>query len=475
MRLINKIIINFLKKNNKKIYKMKSEEENNTPFITYEERNTISFLLLSFYCGLSYISDLSKNYYLKENLHIEPSTMTLILAINKIPWTLNFFYACLIDFFPICTFSRKIYILLCGIINCSVWLFLSFSKEDNLYITILCFFFSEVTNSFCSVLGQSIILELFSNINYNSHLHSYNIMINDIGILIACYFQGLLVYYFPVKTVFFITSFLPILVIISGLLVTENSKKYSSIISFDDPNITVSQYMFRKKIIIPLIIIFIVFSSPNFYETFFYFSVDVLKFTPNDFGLIAVCKTITSLAIIFLYNSISNVQKYTKWIIIFGRILYLFFSKLHYFLYKRINLKYGINDFYSMLIITSIQYAIGQCLKIPVLNIATLVSHKNFGEMVYTTFVFIMNLGFTFSSFYCSGLTLYFGITQNNYLYLGNMIDKCIIFGFIFLIPLIFTPSIYLNPIKKQKKVKQEENIYQNELQEFAREESPTD
>ena len=55
------------------------------------------------------------------------------------------------------------------------------------------------------------------------------------------------------------------------------------------------------------------------------------------------------------------------------------------------------------------------------------------------------------------------------------MIDKCIIFGFIFLIPLIFTPSIYLNPIKKQKKVKQEENIYQNELQEFAREESPTD
>ena len=93
MRLINKIIINFLKKNNKKIYKMKSEEENNTPFITYEERNTISFLLLSFYCGLSYISDLSKNYYLKENLHIEPSTMTLILAINKIPWTLNFFYA----------------------------------------------------------------------------------------------------------------------------------------------------------------------------------------------------------------------------------------------------------------------------------------------------------------------------------------------------------------------------------------------
>ena len=85
-----------------------------------------------------------------------------------------------------------------------------------------------------------------------------------------------------------------------------------------------------------------------------------------------------------------------------------------------------------MLIITSIQYAIGQCLKIPVLNIATLLSHKSFGEMVYTIFVFFMNLGFTFSSVYCSGLTLYFGIKQNNYLFLGDMINTCIILGFIF-------------------------------------------
>ena len=450
---------------------MKNEEENYTPLITNENRNIISFLLLSFYCGLSNITDLSKNYYLKENLHIEPSTMTLILALNKIPWTLNLLYALLIDSFQICSYSRKIYILLSGFINCSVWFFLSFSKKDNLYIAILCFFISEVSNSFCSVLGQSIILELLSNTTSHINLHSYNIMINDIGFLTASYCQGLLVYYFPVKTVFFITSFLPIIIIISGIFLTENFKNYSSILSFEDPNITVNQYMFRKKILIPLIIVFIVFSSPNFYETFFYFSVDVLKFTPNDFGLIAVCKIITSLTIISLYNSISNVQKYSKWIIVFGSVLYLIFSKLHYYLYKRYNLKYGINDFYSMLIITSIQYAIGQCLKIPVLNIATLLSHKSFGEMVYTIFVFFMNLGFTFSSVYCSGLTLYFGIKQNNYLFLGDMINTCIIFGFIFLIPLILTPSIYFNPIKKKKKPKQEENIYQNELKEFVSEE----
>ena len=213
---------------------MKNEEQNYTPLITNENRNIISFLLLSFYCGLSNITDLSKNYYLKENLHIEPSTMTLILALNKIPWTLNLLYALLIDSFQICSYSRKIYILLSGFINCSVWFFLSFSKKDNLYIAILCFFISEVTNSFCSVLGQSIILELLSNTTSHINLHSYNIMINDIGFLIASYCQGLLVYYFPVKTVFFITSFLPIIVIISGIFLTENFKNYSSILSFED-------------------------------------------------------------------------------------------------------------------------------------------------------------------------------------------------------------------------------------------------
>ena len=439
---------------------MKSEDEKKTPLITNEQRNIISFLLLSFYCGIAEISNLSKHYYLKDNLGVEPSTMTLILAINKIPWSLNLLYAFLIDFFPICGFSRKIYILLSGFINSSVWLFLSFSNKDNLYITIFCFFFSEITNSFCSVLGQSIILELLSITNFHSqiNLHSYNIMINDIGILISSYFQGLLVYYFPVKTVFLITSFLPILVIISGFFLTENFHIYSSILSIDDPNITVSQYMFRKKILIPLIIVFIIFSSPNFYETFFYFSVDVLNFSPSDFGIIAIGKTITNLFLIYIYNLIPNVEKYTKSIIIFGRFLYLFFSEIFYFVYRRINLQYGINDFYSVLIISSFQYAIGQCLKIPVLHIGTLLSNKHFGKRIFTIFVFIMNLGFTVSSFFSSGLTIYFGIKRNDYWYLGSMIDYCLFYGIIFLIPLIFIPSNYLNPSKKNKKNKENEN-----------------
>ncbi len=454
---------------------MTKGNQNKNSLTREERRNTISFLLLSFYCGLGNISDLSITYYLKEYLKIEPSEMTLILTLNKIPWSFNIFFSSLIDFIPYYGFSKKIYILLCGFINSFVWLILSFIQKDNLSITILCIFLSSFTNSFCSVLGQSIILELISDKKKLSSktLHSYNIIVNDIGILISSFLQGFLVQYLKIKTVFFITSFLPIFVILSGLFLIENSSKDNiSFISNDEHNnITFNQYIFQKKILIPLIILFIVFSSPNFYETFFYFSVDVLKFTPNDFGLIAVCKIITSLTIISLYNSISNVQKYSKWIIVFGRVLYLIFSKLHYYVYKRYNLKYGINDFYSMLIITSIQYAIGQCLKIPVLNIATLLSHKSFGEMVYTIFVFFMNLGFTFSSVYCSGLTLYFGIKQNNYLFLGDMINTCIIFGFIFLIPLIFTPSIYFNPIKKKKKPKQEENIYQNELKEFVSEE----
>ena len=454
---------------------MKSEIENKTPFLTAQYRNTISFLLLSFYCGLGIIPDLSINYFLKDNLHVQPSLMTLILAINKIPWTLNLLYATLIDFFPICGFSRKIYILLCGFINCSVWLFLTFFKKDNLYVTIITIFLSSVTNSFCSVLGQSIILELLSNsnnLNSKNNLHSYNIMINDIGILIASFLQGYLVQYFKIKTVFFITSFLPILVIISGLFLTENFQKNSSIISFDDPNISISEYFLQKKIIIPLIVVFIVFSSPNFYETFFYFSVDILKFSPTDFGFIAVCKTISSLFLIFLYNSIPNIETYNKCLIILGRILYLIFSELHYFIYRRMNLKYGISDFYSMLIVTSFQYAIGQCLKIPVLNIGTLLSHKSFGEFVYTTYVFVMNLGFTFSSFYGCVLTIYFNIKRYDYWYLGSLINNCLIFGFIFLIPLILTPSYYLTPIKKKKKIDETENLFQQELKEFVTDEN---
>jgi phosphotransferase system glucose/maltose/N-acetylglucosamine-specific IIC component len=69
-----------------------------------------------------------------------------------------------------------------------------------------------------------------------------------------------------------------------------------------------------------------------------------------------------------------------------------------------------------------------------------------------------MNLGFTVSSFFSSGLTIYFGIKRNDYWYLGSMIDYCLFYGIIFLIPLIFIPSNYLNPSKKNKKNKENEN-----------------
>ena len=426
---------------------MTKPKQNKNSLTTEERRNTISFLLLSFYCGLGNISDLSIIYYLKEDLKIEPSEMTLILTLNRIPWSFNIFFSSLIDFIPCNGFSKKSYILLCGFINSFVWLILSFIKKDNLIITILCIFLSSFTNSFCSVLGHSIILELISDKKKlkSQTLHSY----------IQCF----LVQYFKIKTVFFITSFLPIFVIISGLFLIENSSRndISCISDNENDNITFIQFIFQKKILIPLIIVFIVFISPNFYETFFYFSVDVLNFSPSDFGIIAIGKTITNLFLIYIYNLIPNVEKYTKSIIIFGRFLYLFFSEIFYFVYRRINLQYGINDFYSVLIISSFQYAIGQCLKIPVLHIGTLLSNKHFGKRIFTIFVFIMNLGFTVSSFFSSGLTIYFGIKRNDYWYLGSMIDYCLFYGIIFLIPLIFIPSNYLNPTKTNKNNKENE------------------
>ena len=202
---------------------MSKPNENKIALTSQERRNTISFLLLSFYCGLGNISDLSITYYLKDNLKIEPSEMTLILTLNRIPWSFNIFFSSLIDFFPFFGFSKKFYILLCGFINSTVWLILSFIKKDNLNLTILCIFLSSFTNSFCSVLGHSIILELISDKKKlkSQTLHSYNIIVNDFGILISSFLQGFLVQYFKIKTVFFITSFLPIFVVLSGLFLIE--------------------------------------------------------------------------------------------------------------------------------------------------------------------------------------------------------------------------------------------------------------
>ena len=139
---------------------MKTEESKNineNKILYY--RNVTSFLLLTLFLGLALIPELAINYFFKDELKVQPSKLTRLLTISRFPWVINPIFGMITDFYPIFGYKKKIYILFCGLIFCSVWLILGLLKINSL-LTVICFFISNVTCCFSTVLSQAIMIEI---------------------------------------------------------------------------------------------------------------------------------------------------------------------------------------------------------------------------------------------------------------------------------------------------------------------------
>ena len=124
------------------------------------ERNKITVLLISFYSGVIGISDLGLKYYLKDQNQMFPSTFAKILLLIKVAYLIKPIYGLLIDFVPIFGYKKKIYLLLCFVINFASWCIFLFMVNDNLQKSIICHLIINITISFTAVIGNAIQLEI---------------------------------------------------------------------------------------------------------------------------------------------------------------------------------------------------------------------------------------------------------------------------------------------------------------------------
>ena len=194
----------------------------------YFYRNITSFLLLTLFLGLNVIPELAINYLFKDELKVQPSQLTRLLTISKLPWLANPFFGMITNFCSIFGYKRKFYILFCGIIFCIVWLILGLFKV-NCFLTVTCFFISNFTSCFMTVLSQSTMIELGRKMDKNEEeekkqtniLITYNAIIFNIGMLISSFLKGELIQIFNIRIVFIITSCLSLLPIISAIILKE--------------------------------------------------------------------------------------------------------------------------------------------------------------------------------------------------------------------------------------------------------------
>jgi folate/biopterin transporter len=418
-----------------------------------KKMNKLAYLLIAFHQGVSYISSLAVQYFFKDELKIEPSQLAQINSIIHIPWAIKPLLGLITDLLPIFGYRRKIYIMLCGIINLFCWLYMAFYTQTT---GMACFmiFMVNLTLSFCSVLGEAVVVELSQMETEDKDskakdLVSMFFFARTVGELISSYLKGLFVDIMPLRRIFLIGCFIPSMLIIAGFMLIEkrvgeksenrerrdnpenhdnldrenygtihnNSQNTHNSSIVQQPKNLVQEFtnfICQKYVLLPLMFIIIFKATPSYFDPFFYFITNELKINATALGKISFVSTIAVLCAIVIYKTYLKNFNF-KHMIIIGTITSFFISLLCYLLVLRINIKFGIPDFYLLLFTNSFLSMVGEFVLLPILSLACVLCPKNLEGTIYSVFMSSLNLGGILSSLNGGILTSAMNISTKDY------------------------------------------------------------
>lgn len=425
--------------------------------------NQICYLLISFNVGISSITSLATNYLFKDKFKINPATTTQILFITNLPWLLKPILGIITDFIPICGYRRKVYLILTGVINSLCWVLMSYFTNSIANVTIL-LTVVNCTLSMSTVIGQATVVELSKEKgNDSKNLISLYSFFKFVGVLCSSFFKGFLVEKFSIRVVFVVASILPLVLFVSGVMLVEKRYGYLEKEEKEEKLINTNEkkkedslfhklivFYCQKKILIPTsFIIFLLWAPPGYEQPLFYFNSEVLHFTPKDFGYLFLCSTIVSLIIIQIYKRFLLKLEFSI-IVSFARIGYFLSILVHYSIIQRYNLKYGIPDFYAMMLGNSLQNSMRELTLLPVFSLAVSLCPKNLEGTIYSVFMSAITLGSQFGAVTGSFLTNYLSITKGNYDNLWILIKYLLCITLLPLPILCILPKDYFNFEKKK-------------------------
>jgi folate/biopterin transporter len=487
-----------------------------------KRRNKFAYLLIAFHQGVSYISKLAVQYFFKDELKIQPHILAQINSITELPWAIKPLLGMLTDFFPICGYRRKVYIIICGIINLLCWMMMATCTHTT---EVACFviFFVNLTLSFCSVLGEAVVVELSQMESSDKDskakdLVSLFFLSRTVGELISAYLKGLFVDIMPLRQIFFIACFIPIMLIISGFILIEKKvdSDYSSNYStrntnsglhldeerpilggegvLGNPNNNNQNYgstsrlgqgeghhsgsveqrrrrrtrtsipdifafLCQKHILLPLSFIIVFKMGPSYQDAFFYFITNELKLNATDLGKISFCSTLAILFAILIYKAFLKRVNF-KTMIIIGTLISFLISLSAYLMVLRINVEIGISDFAVLLFANSFLSMVGELVLLPILSLACILCPKNMEGTVYSFFMSSLNLGGILSSVNGGIATSLLGISSTNYDNLHWLILISKISNLLPLPMLLCIDEKYLNPeLEGEDEAAEEENV----------------
>ncbi|KAG6591100.1 Folate-Biopterin transporter (FBT) family [Phytophthora cinnamomi] len=355
-----------------------------------------SFLLLvsTVYAvqGFTSFRSLAVNYFFKDNLQLQPADAQSLLTVMMVPWSTKPLYGIISDSFPLFGYHRKSYMILCSSMGTIASLTLA---VPNLVTTptgaVLMLTLNSLSTAVIDVVIDARVVEMsrLDPKNGAGDLQSVSWVSLSVGGILGSFLSGPATHNLGVRGVFCLSA-------------------VGSI-------------------------------SPGYSQVFFYFTTEVLHFTPEFLGTISAFGYIFLMAGTMLYNTCFKDMSFRR-IFFIAQLSLAVVSLLDAVLVTRLNLSIGIPDKAFVLGDAVLSDIISRLKTMPVLVLCAKLCPKGIEGTLFALLMSISNFSYSVSESWGAIVCGWLGIAKDEYNMLWLAIVLCSILklapiAFLFLIP----------------------------------------
>ncbi|KAK4266334.1 hypothetical protein QN277_027274 [Acacia crassicarpa] len=399
--------------------------------------DNIAVAMVYFVQGVLGLARLAVNFYLKDDLHLDPAETAVITGFSALPWLVKPLYGLISDSVPLFGYRRRSYLVLSGLLGALSWSLMA-SFVDSKYGAAFCILLGSLSVAFSDVVVDSMVVERARGESQSTSgsLQSLCWGSSSFGGIVSAYFSGSLVEAYGVRFVFGVTALLPLITSGVAVLVKEQPVHDSArgqSLPFANPdfmesskqNIIQLWHAVRQpNVFLPTLFIFLWQATPHSDSAMFYFTTNTLGFTAEFLGRVKLVTSIASLLGVGLYNGfLKNVS--LRKIFLATTIVGSALGMTQIVLVTGLNRKLGISDEWFAIGDSLILTVLSQASFMPVLVLAARLCPEGMEATLFATLMSISNGGSVIGGLIGAGLTQIFGITKDRFDNLAALIILC--------------------------------------------------
>ncbi|POM73264.1 Folate-Biopterin Transporter (FBT) family [Phytophthora palmivora] len=397
-----------------------------------------SFLLLvsTVYAvqGFTSFSALAVNYFFKDNLQLQPAESQSLLTVMMVPWGIKPLYGIISDSLPLFGYHRKSYMILCSAMGTIATLTLAVPDLITTPVgAVLVLMLNSLSTAVIDVVIDARVVEMSRlDPKYGANdLQSVSWVSMSVGGVLGSFLSGPATHNLGVRGVFCFAAIGPLTILIFSTFMHEAKTTVSKRHWKTSAKRQVRQL--KGAICTPVIwmcALWVFLSgaiSPGYSQVFFYFSTDVLHFTPEFLGTVSAFGFIFLMVGTMLYNACFKDMSFRR-IFFIAQLSLAVVSLLDIVLVTRANLDIGIPDKAFVLGDAVIADVISRLKTMPVMVLCAKLCPKGIEGTLFALLMSISNFSRSVSEFWGALVCAWLGIAKDDLL-------KVVPIFFLFLIP----------------------------------------